>query len=173
LIDQAYADPPTSTEQVMHPERYLAGDEPVPVHLPSLAVVLGNGWDLVHDGVVGEFLLALYLENWHEESDAATAVEGWGGDRCAVYYNGESGETLMALSTQWDTPTDARQFRDAYAEYADARFGHEADVDEERLACWQEMDALCMTWEGVGVTVVLGPRLPLVQEALSTLSPSH
>ena len=67
----------------------------------------------------------------------------------------------------WDTLADARQFVDAYVSYADARFGHSADQVADGLACWQDDDVLCVTWEDDGVTVALGPEQAIVNRVLA------
>jgi hypothetical protein len=166
-VNDAYAAPPTSTEQILHPERYLSGDQPVLVSLSPLSTTLGSDWRLVYDDPAGEFMLGLYLENQLHATEAAPAVEGWGGDRCAVYYNDATDETVLLLRVVWDTSADAGEFLDAYARYADARFGHSADRTADGLACWQGADALCVAWEDGSVTVALGPDQATVDDVLA------
>ena len=60
-IDEAYGNPPSSTEQVLHPEKYLAGEERHSVQLPDLASALGSPWALQDEGVLGELLTRIYL----------------------------------------------------------------------------------------------------------------
>ena len=44
-------DPPKSTEQIMHPEKYLnkPRDNPLPVTMPDLTKTLGAGWKRTGD----------------------------------------------------------------------------------------------------------------------------
>jgi hypothetical protein len=58
-IGAVYANPPSSTEQILHPEKYLASDLPRTVKLPDFAPVLGEGWKLVGQGEQGEFSTGL------------------------------------------------------------------------------------------------------------------
>jgi hypothetical protein len=166
-VDDAYAAPPVSTEQILHPARYLAGDQPVSLSLVPLTNTLGGDWRLIYDSPVGEFVLGLYLENYLDASEAAPAVEGWGGDRCIVYYDESAKRTVLFLRTVWDTAADSEEFLDAYVLYADARFEHEADQIADGLACWQGVDVLCAAWEGDTVTVVLGPDQATVDTVLT------
>ena len=53
-VDRAYAKPPTTTEQVMHPEKYLAGEGAKPVQAPDVAAALGASWTLWDKDVLGE-----------------------------------------------------------------------------------------------------------------------
>jgi hypothetical protein len=56
-VDEMYRRPPTSTEQVLHPRKYFAGEGPVPVRpvvLPSL-----KGWKVAYSNVLGELLFSV------------------------------------------------------------------------------------------------------------------
>ena len=54
-INAAYGAPPSSTEQILHAEKYLAGEEPFTVDVPDLSADLGDGWVQAGSGVMGEF----------------------------------------------------------------------------------------------------------------------
>ena len=61
-IDAAWANPPQSTEHILHPERYRAGDAPQIVALAPLTDTLGVGWQEIENNVMGEFFLREYLD---------------------------------------------------------------------------------------------------------------
>jgi hypothetical protein len=168
-VSDAYANPPVSTEQILHPRRYLADDQPITVSLPSLADTLGGEWRLIYDGPAGEFLLRLYLENHLDPTEAAGAAEGWGGDHCLVYHDDATGGTVVLLQTIWDTSSDRREFSNAYLSYAEVRFNQEADQMDDGLACWQGLDVLCVTWDEEKVNVALGPDQETVDQVLAVL----
>jgi hypothetical protein len=119
-LDRAFADPPASTEQVLHPEKYwgAARDAPVAVALPDLSPRLGTGFHLSGDGVLGELGLAVLtglapLDPAAPEASRGpawtnAAATGWGGDRYQLYEAGSRAVTLLA--TTWDTATDAMEF---------------------------------------------------------------
>ena len=68
---------PVSSEQILYPERYAAGDTPV---------VLEVGGDPLHDDNLGQFeMRVLFTELLGSESTAAATVRDWGGDRYGVY----------------------------------------------------------------------------------------
>jgi hypothetical protein len=108
-LRQAWARPPKSTEQVLHPDKYAGDEAPRPVDLSYQP----SGATLLNDGVLGELLARTLLE---EETEAA-ASQGWGGDRYRVWDVG--GRTLLVWRSLWDTPKDADEFLAA----ALARFG--------------------------------------------------
>jgi len=128
LIDQAYESPPVSTEQILHPERY-PDDLPIPVTLPDIESVLGDGWREIDQNVMGEWYTYLILAHGLEEDarlkekNAAEATEGWGGDAYTVYYHSENETTVMVLRTVWETSSDSNEFISAFKDYARGRFG--------------------------------------------------
>ncbi len=119
---------PKSTEQIMHPEKYLAGEAPVAVTLPAdLATRLGSGWTVPLQDTFGEFQIGIWLrEAGVAAADATTAAAGWGGDRLAVM-KGPGGTWAVALHTEWDTPVDATEF-EAAARLAIKKAGGVANV---------------------------------------------
>ncbi len=110
-VDALYADPPVSTEQVLHPEKYAAREAPIKVVFPKdLAKRLGNGWSVDDEDTLGEFQLSEWLSAAGKvpAGVAATAAAGWGGDRVALVRNGDRNGAV--IDTRWDTPKDAAEF---------------------------------------------------------------
>jgi hypothetical protein len=107
---------PQSTEQILHPEKYTAGESPVKVTLPGdLASRLGSGWTMPLQDTFGELQLGIWLrENGVASADATKAAAGWGGDRLAVM-DGPNGTWAVAVHTEWDTDADATEFAAAAA----------------------------------------------------------
>lgn len=113
-VDALYDKLPTSTEQVMHPESYLKGDQPVDVQLPAkLAKALGAGWSTPLLDTFGELQTGIWLkEGGVPAAQADDAAAGWGGDRLAVI-EGPDGAWAIAWHTAWDTTADAAAFETA------------------------------------------------------------
>ena len=166
-VDGAYADPPRSTEHILHPDRYRAGDEPQLVSLAPLTGTLGAGWRQVDEDTFGEFFTRYYLDQQIPGREAEAAAEGWGGDRYAVHHRQADGALVMALHTVWDTPADAEEFVDAYVAYGEGRFGHGAAETSGSQMCWAgDTDRLCLAWGPLDTTVVLGPDEEIVGSLL-------
>ena len=109
-INQAYSDPPRTTEQVLHPARYLERrDEPTEVIVPNLGHVLGEEWRIVVDETMGELVAGLYLSEELPEETSWRAAEGWDGDTFVVWER-ETGRRLLVWRTVWDSSVDAREF---------------------------------------------------------------
>lgn len=118
-VNAAYSDPPVSTEQVLHLEKYLEREKPRPVSLPDIAGALGAGWREIDSDVLGEFFLRTYLETGIEDGLALDAAAGWAGDRYALL-EGPQGERVFVALTVWDRTREASQFsRVAVAPLAD------------------------------------------------------
>jgi len=127
-VDQAYLDPPVSTEQILHPEKY-PDDIPQAVPLPDFSEVLGSGWILYDENVMGEWFTFLILNQAFEETYrlsegiASDAAQGWGGDTYVVYINEDTDELVFVMETVWDTIDDADEFAEAFEDYATSRWG--------------------------------------------------
>lgn len=113
-VDAYFTKMPGSTEQILHPEKYTAGEAPVAVTIPAdLATRLGSGWTVPLQDTFGEFQLGIWLREAGVVADAATtAAAGWGGDRLAVM-EGPNGAWAVAMHTEWDTVADATEFEKA------------------------------------------------------------
>jgi hypothetical protein len=114
-VDAIYQSPPESTEQVMHPEKYTAGEQPVTVELPDdLATAMGTGWTVAFEDTYGEFGLRQWLRQVISDADGTDAAAdvgaaGWAGDRI-VFLEGPGDAYAAAIVTEWDTPHDADDF---------------------------------------------------------------
>jgi hypothetical protein len=143
-IDAAWQDPPTSTEQILHPDRFLAGDAPRSVTLPLLADALGTGWSLVDEGRLGEFFLRQYLAQQLNETQVETAATGWGGDHFALYQNEAGNQVVMVLRLLWDTVEDGGEFAAIYPNYPTRLYNISGELLSYGAECWQGDDVICL-----------------------------
>ena len=109
-VNAAFRHPPTSTEQILHPEKYPA-DSPQQVKVPRLASSLGSGWSALDALDVGEGWLLSWLSLRLSHQEASRAAAGWDGGRYGAWAKGR--RTAVVLESVWDTHADARQFADA------------------------------------------------------------
>ncbi len=123
-VNAAYRNPPTSTEQILHPERY-PDDTPQTVTLPDLQAVLGEGWTLLQQDTLGEWSTYLLLSAGYEastrlsEEEGQGAAAGWGGDAFAVFRRPQDGALALVVDWRWDSGNDRYEFAQAFIEYAD------------------------------------------------------
>jgi len=94
---------PTSTEQILHPDRYEAGDRPIRLGFTTPAP------DAVrYENDLGEFETRLLLEQFlGDEASASALATGWDGDRYEVL--GAAGDALVWYSI-WDNASVADRF---------------------------------------------------------------
>jgi hypothetical protein len=122
-VNAAFDDLPASTEQILHPTKYRAREEPIEVALPAdLAARLGEGWKLDAQDTLGELQLRIWLREGDVAGDVAReAVEGWGGDRVALLAAPEGDGDVVIMVTVWDTRGDAVAFQSAAEDLVDGR----------------------------------------------------
>jgi hypothetical protein len=162
-VDTAYADPPQSTEQILHPEKYLSRDEPQIVTVPPLTATLGAGWHLVEAETLGEFQTGLYLAQQVDQETADQASAGWDGDQYAVYV--DDNDTLLVFSTAWDSAQDRQEFVNAYIQYAVGKYDQPPSHQGQSEILWEGTDqAAYLSWKGAFALLILGPDLATVEQ---------
>ncbi len=172
-VNRAYKNPPVSTEQILHPERYPE-DVPSLVNLPDILPILGNGWELVDQDVVGEWYTYLILAFGLDEnaristSRAARAAEGWAGDAYAVYYQDQNEAAAMIYEALWETDAEAKDFVDTFKTYATGRFGN--PIEGQNPTIWQdEMGLHAFYVENSSTTWIFAPDLATVENIRKAL----
>ncbi|NWG16402.1 MAG: hypothetical protein HXY41_07180 [Chloroflexi bacterium] len=160
-VNRAYAELPVSTEQILHPARYLSGEQPLPVTLETTPP--GPDWALLADRTLGEFYLRSYLDTQLAAADARKAADGWGGDRYHLYFNETTNQRAWALRLKWDSPADSAEFGDTITAFAEARFeGAPAEGD-----CWSGADAaLCFIGGEVETRLAAAPSAEMARALL-------
>jgi hypothetical protein len=159
LVNQVFAHPPVSTEQVLHPEKYLAGDQPIVVAPPELPA----GYRRVVGGVMGELGSRTLLEQCLAPVLAKQEASGWGGDRFVI---GEGPNKALALvwSTVWDDEAHAARFEAglrAQSKCWKASPGHDGK--------WSIDNAIAIRREGSKVAFVRGLPAAAGDGALTAL----
>lgn len=157
-VDTAYSAPPLSTEHILHPDKYFTGEQPVTVKLPNLASALGGGWEVLDEGVLGEFTISLYLRNRLPRFRAADAAEMWGGDAYVLIRNDEQDDSAVVSHSVWDTEEDAQDFFDAVVSYYETpRSGSgEVTISGEGVRRWDSEERRAyVSLEGDAVLLII------------------
>lgn len=117
-VNGALEDPPESTEQILHSDKYFDDEAPVEVTLDDVSSTLGDGWTRTYQQTIGELGIQVFVGGgerppvnipglpveWPQQEAAA----GWGGDRLDMYENGD--QWAIVWRQAWDTPEDAGEF---------------------------------------------------------------
>lgn len=114
-----WREPPRSTAEVLHPEKYLKREKARALSFGEAAAP--RGWRLLRENTLGELLLKVLLEGAKEtKDDAAKLAAGWASDRYRVFENEKTHELALAWSIAFETADGARAFVAAYRKLAAA-----------------------------------------------------
>jgi hypothetical protein len=172
-VNRAYEDLPASTEQILHPEKYIAGELPIVLNAPPLTDTLGADWRLIDDNVLGEWTTYLILRAGADlaaqipDDDAFKATQGWGGDHYQVYYNDVISQTVLAAEWAWDTPRDANEFGAALIDHLSERF-RGGQFDRDGGDCWEaNQQTSCVFQQNDRILWLLAPNVGLLESVLT------
>lgn len=168
-IDDAYLNPPVSTEQILHPKRY-PNDKPIKIELEDFTSFLGDGWEEIDRNALGEWYTYLMLakplnDDWALTEDVAlTAAEGWGGDLYLVYQHLPNDEVVLLSVSQWDTQADADEYWKAFTDYAVLRWGNTSQNTSNRLVWDLGSESIIISRQTNQILWIVAPSLNLAQE---------
>ncbi len=106
-MNHALVDPPATTEQVIHPDRYRT-DTPTAVDIPDLSTGLGPRWGDLDAMEVGEGWLDAMLQLRLDGSTASAGAAGWAAGVYRAWTDGH--DVAVVLRTAWDSEREAAQF---------------------------------------------------------------
>jgi hypothetical protein len=184
-VDALFRRPPVSTSQILHPEHYRNGVEPIPVEVGDLTRLLGDEWVPLGEGQVGELEHRIILDNFlrHIEPERAAQASGnWAGASSGVYRRRDAtgeplGDVALVLKTRWATPAAAATWASAYADTVPLRFGDpqryagrthllESYAPRPGRLSWLMPDerAIALAWAGLFSAIAIAPELDVAQE---------
>ena len=113
-LDAAYKNPPLSTEQILHPEKYAGPEADPPTAIDLGEIRTPEGWTDLGRNCIGELTMRIMLARQGGNQAAA----GWDGDTLAVFAGKDDPKRLgMVWLSTWDTEADAEQFAAALQKY--------------------------------------------------------
>lgn len=175
-----YERPPRSTEHILHPATYLAQKSPVTVDLslqaalPTSKVLSANTW--------GELSYQQYLAHYLDWRIAKKAAQGWQGDHYEVLQSSDG--KVFGFYSLWDSPAEAQEFSDAYAQTlakrypdlkADAHLGGQSlTLASKRSIWWKQTQAGVLIVENLaaGDQAALQALIKQWPPAVSTRTPN-
>ncbi len=168
-VNDAFSNLPQSTEQILHPQKYLAGEAPIVVELADMLPVLGDGWEHIHTRTVGEFYLREYLDMHLRAPLAREAVIGWGGDSMAIYYQPDTDSVAWMMGIMWDDPLfeEQDQFADAYTELLDVLFDQFSDANG--ICGFSDDMAICFVNTITTTFIASAPTVEQAHDMLATM----
>jgi hypothetical protein len=120
----AFAEPPTTSEQVLDPDRYLDREPAMAVPHPTAE---GR---IIDQGVLGQLFLELLLASDIDRATAESAAQGWGGDWVVWWQAGDTSCARLAIvgDTAEDTDELERALRSWANDHPDASVSGDAPV---------------------------------------------
>ena len=156
-----YKDPPRSTSQILHPEKYFdTREDPLPVTIPDLSRLL-PAIQLVSEDDLGEFSLGAVLALHLGDTEGLRAALGWRGDRYRIWEDAAGRFTIayrVIVAGQQMAAALADQLR-ASVERRHPKLTGKASVRAGGLVTWSE-DGRSFAIERRGTSVVLLEQFP-------------
>lgn len=111
-----YRQPPVSTTQILHPEKYFTPTPELPrtVALQLSDEAFSTPWRKIKRDVLGEFLLSVILQQFLPEDEARQSATGWRGDRYELFEQLDTSRLLLVCVTAWETAAQAATFFQSY-----------------------------------------------------------
>jgi hypothetical protein len=120
-IDAVFRDPPQSTAQILHIDKYRNHVAPLPVELPDLSQgALGSGWREISSNVFGELDLRLLLTQLIDSTRGVRGASGWAGDRWELLE--KDGRDAVVIKSVWDSQAEARTFLQTFGQAMQNRY---------------------------------------------------
>jgi hypothetical protein len=163
LVDYALETrPPATSEQILHPRKYVRDELPSAVRIDS-AELRDGGWRLADRNVFGELPTSYLLRVGVDPEQAKAAAAGWNGDRYELWrrdlapgaceYPCRSDFVLVARWS-WDTGRDRRQFGRAATAYIEDGLAGES----LKQGVWRIEDGfVALSSEGPDTTLAFAP----------------
>jgi hypothetical protein len=124
-VNEAYENLPSTTEQIIHPEKYFAREDALPVEVSTIT----GDWSLTMTDCFGEYYILVMLDNWLPIENAELVAEGWGGDVFNYYESGD--DFLFTWDIVWDSNEDANEFYGAFQDMME-----QTSADDLTDDCW-------------------------------------
>lgn len=181
-LSAAFSKLPLSSEQILHPEKYLTYERPLKITLPDVSGLLNAneknptsgpptvgrplptaGWHRIDADVNGEWGYYLLLDQFlNAPAESRRAAAGWAGDRYHVYEGANPGQVMIAHVSAWDTEADAREFFDAYVKRTQRRYPNANFLTDIRNPTSDTLKTF-QTSEGQVVMEVRGSRVTIIE----------
>ena len=171
-VNAAYSNPPQSTEQILHPEKYFDSshlDEPKTVTMPNIQSTLNGTWELKNSDVLGELNIRIYLNTFLSNSSASNAAAGWGGDQLQ-YWKDNQGKQLLIMYSTWDTVKDADEYFNAYIKFMDTKTGGSWNITTNNTYARQwttANESVYLSEKGQYALVVIGTDTNAIKKVIA------
>ena len=160
-VDRVWRSPPTTTEQLLHLDKYDTHEPALPVPDAMAATPPGTAFHVDYTDALGEQSLRIAFEETSRTDDARQAAAGWGGDRVTVLSRStpQGDEHLVTWWLRFDGPATHCQEADEAVIAFRRGISPQSDTGAAGMVCRErpEMGPLAMARSGCDVVVTAGP----------------
>lgn len=121
-FDELFTRPPDSTQQIMHPEKYLEGDTPLDPKPPPLDKPIARKFKMLGQGSMGEFDHNVLFRTYLPEPESIETASHWRGGNFRLYENKHEKYPVLTYISQWDSPDSASHAFELYQKVMKARW---------------------------------------------------
>lgn len=157
-VNGLFADPPVSSAQILHPEKYYLRRE-APLQITPFGWLRQTKAEAVIEQTLGEYLVQVLLASSHSRQEAALIASGWTGDYLSAYPDGTNLITIWLSA--WNDGGGAQNFYRALQTVFEGRHrlrfevsprpsdGLKADFGTGRSVVLQAKGSLVLLLDGV------------------------
>ncbi len=124
-VNALFADPPISSAQILHPEKYYIR-RLAPLRITPFGLKRQFKESAVLDETLGEYRIQILLGSNQPREEARQIAAGWTGDHLSAYPDGDG--LITAWITAWSSDKEARDFQRAFRAVLERR--HRVRFDE-------------------------------------------
>lgn len=160
-VDETYRTIPTTSAQILFPDRYRAGEDAIEVREPAGP----EGWDLLDTDTFGAADLLFLLEAPGDDEAAAlddpqALVEAWAGGAYTIWADGDDSAVAVILADRGGAPELCETIVDFYT----AAF---PDADRDGSTFTGADQSAVVECEGNEVALGIGPDVAIATAAIS------
>lgn len=159
-FDDVFVRPPRSTQQILHPEKYITDERPEEPETPPLDKSIARQFRLLNDGSVGEFDHSMLLRQYVGEKEGRDAAAGWRGGSFRLYEHKRDKYPVLTYASEWATPEAARRFFTLYQRVMKGKWKgmKVTEHGEDRLSGIGDSGHFQLKVSGTAVTFIEGLR---------------
>jgi hypothetical protein len=157
---EVFRRPPESTQQILHPDRYLADAKPASPALPALGSE--RGYRRLAEGSIGELDHAILLRQYVGEKQSEALAPAWRGGSYKLLERKQDGRLVLAYASQWENEAAAQQYFRLYRQVLQGKWKSFAVSSEsgDRLAGRGDDGYFLLRRAGPGISSLEGLESP-------------
>jgi hypothetical protein len=113
-FSEVFRDPPLSSQQILHPDKYFKHVKPSNPELPDPK--LPRGYKGLVGGSLGEMEHSILIEQYLGKERSAAIAPHWRGCTFELDENKKAARVVLRYAVEWDSEESARQYFAAYQE---------------------------------------------------------